>query len=119
MQISSWSTRDVEPRHCADYWRQVISEAVLGGSVNGMPGTGFVGSISARRLRDLAFASFDSSAHEIVRDRREIARDHGGAFLLRLRGRGPARTNGFGRWRKAVRGITVRSRATHGRGAAA
>jgi AraC family transcriptional activator of tynA and feaB len=91
MQISSWSTRDVEPRHCADYWRQVISEAVLGGSVNGMPGTGFVGSISARRLRDLAFASFDSSAHEIVRDRREIARDHGGAFLLSLQLGGTAR----------------------------
>jgi AraC family transcriptional regulator, positive regulator of tynA and feaB len=81
----------VEPRHCAAYWRQVISEAVLGGSVNDMPGTGFVGSISARRLRDLAFASFDSSAHEIVRDRRDIARDHGGAFLLSLQLGGTAR----------------------------
>jgi AraC family transcriptional activator of tynA and feaB len=84
MQISSWSTKDVEPRHSASYWREVISEAVLGGSINDIPGAGFSGSISARKLRDLAFASFDSSAHEIVRDRRDIARDNGGAFLLSL-----------------------------------
>ena len=62
MRISSWSTNDVEPKHSATYWRDVISEAVLGGSVNGLPGSGFVGSISARRLRNLAFASFHSSA---------------------------------------------------------
>jgi AraC-like DNA-binding protein len=84
MQISSWNTSDVEPRHCASYWREVISEAVLGGSINDIPGTGFAGSISTRKIRDLAFASFDSSAHEIVRDPRNIARDHGDVFLLSL-----------------------------------
>jgi AraC-like DNA-binding protein len=101
MQISSWSTKDVEPRYSTDYWRQVISQAVLGGSVNDMPGSGFVGSISARRLRDLAFASFDSSAHEIVRDRRDIARDHGGAFLLSLQ------LGGIARLRQGDREVTV------------
>ncbi len=84
MQISSWSTKDVDPRHCATYWRDVISQAVLGGSINDVPGTGFVGSITARKLRDLAFASFDSSAHAIVRERRDIVRDNGGSFLLSL-----------------------------------
>src|SRR5450756_951367 len=90
MQIATWSTADVEPRHCASYWREVISRAVLGGSVN-MPEADFVGSISARRLRRLAFASFDSSAHDILRERRDIVRDSSGSFLLSLQLGGMAR----------------------------
>ncbi len=90
MQISSWTTNDVEPKYCASYWRDVISEAVLGGSINDIPGTGFVGSISTRKLRDVAFSSFGSSAHEIVRDPRQIARDHSDTFLLSLQIAGTA-----------------------------
>ncbi|HUI60489.1 MAG TPA: helix-turn-helix domain-containing protein [Steroidobacteraceae bacterium] len=96
MQITTWSTNDVEPRHRASYWRDVISRAVLGGSVD-MLEPGFAGCISARRLHRLAFASFDSSAHDILREKRDIARDTTGSFLLSLQLAGTAKLRQGGR----------------------
>jgi len=96
MQITTWSTNDVEPRHRASYWRDVISRAVLGGSVDLLE-PGFAGCISARRLQRLAFASFDSSPHDILREKRDIARDTSGSFLLSLQLAGTARLRQGGR----------------------
>jgi len=73
----------VEPHRRASYWREVISRAVLGGSVDLLKAD-FAGSISARRLDRMSFALFDSSAHDILRERRDIARDIDGSFLLSL-----------------------------------
>lgn len=97
MEITFWSTRDVEPSRRFEYWNDLVAKAVCGVNVAEPSGHDFEATISTRRLYDTAFASFHSPAHEIGRTSRDISRDGSDAYLLSLQLGGIARLRQGGR----------------------
>jgi AraC-like DNA-binding protein len=91
MEITSWSTADVEPRRRFEYWNDLVAKAVCGVNAAGPSGRDFDATISTRRVQDAAFTSFHSPAHEIDRTSRDISRHRSDAYLLSLQLGGIAR----------------------------
>ena len=83
MSLRNWSTEDVPARQRFDYWSDAICRAVLNVGVRGLP-RDFRGRISARRTPGIAYVSFESSPHGIVRDRAAAARAGEESYLVSL-----------------------------------
>lgn len=90
MTSRHWTTHSVSPREQFAYWREAVCEAVLNVATE-HPGDEFFGDITCASYRDLRFASFASTPHEVVRTKSHIARSHDAHFLVSLQRNGASR----------------------------
>jgi AraC-like DNA-binding protein len=90
MTSRHWSTHSVSPREQFAYWREAVCEAVLNVATE-HPGDGFFGDITCASYRDLRFASFASTAHEVVRTTSHIGRSGDDHYLVSLQRSGASR----------------------------
>jgi AraC-like DNA-binding protein len=90
MTSRHWSTHSVSPREQFAFWREAVCEAVLNVATE-HPGDGFFGDITCASYRDLRFASFASTAHEVVRTRSHIGRSRDDHYLVSLQRSGASR----------------------------
>jgi AraC family transcriptional regulator, positive regulator of tynA and feaB len=84
MPVQSWTTDDVPLRQRFDYWSDAICRAVLNVSVVPPLTSAFHGHIATRRTPSVAYVSFASSAHSIVRDGAAAARAGEESYLISL-----------------------------------
>lgn len=96
-QLARWSTAGVTPGHRLEYWREVISKAVVATSVSKCDSNDFLGEITCRKFNDITFNCFDSGGHEIIRSDSHIRDQAERRFLLSLQLSGNAHITQAGR----------------------
>jgi AraC family transcriptional activator of tynA and feaB len=96
-QLDRWSTAGVSPGHRLEYWREVISKAVIATSVSKRDSGDFLGEITCRKFNDITFNCFDSGGHEIIRSESHIRNQAERRFLLSLQLSGKAHITQGGR----------------------
>lgn len=82
-----WSTDAIHARERFSFWREVVCQTVLNVSTESPPQR-FFARISGRKFGALRVAAFDSSSHEIVRSRQDVARAPEDYYLISLQLRG-------------------------------
>lgn len=85
--MSAWTTNSVRPRDRFSFWREVVCQAVLNVSTEAPPER-FWARITGRSFGALRLAHFDSSSHEIVRNRELLASAPADNYLISLQQRG-------------------------------
>ena len=83
MKIARWTTDDVANRDRFAYWREAVCQTFLNVSMEHQPER-FAAEIHGRRFGPLRFASFSATAHDVVRERSDIARATDDHFLISL-----------------------------------
>jgi AraC family transcriptional activator of tynA and feaB len=83
MTIMRWTTDDVASRDRFAYWREAVCQTFLNVSMDRQPER-FAAEIHGRRFGPLRFASFSATAHDVVRERADIARAPDDHFLISL-----------------------------------
>src|SRR5919106_755650 len=83
MTITRWTTNDVANRDRFAYWREAVCQTFLNVSMEHQPER-FAAEIHGRRFGPLRFASFSATAHDVVRERSDIARATDDHFLISL-----------------------------------
>src|SRR6185437_8843772 len=68
-----WSTDSIREAERFSFWREVVCKSMLHVSTESTPEQ-FSGRMSGRSFGKLRFASFDCTAHELVRTRQQVAR---------------------------------------------
>lgn len=82
-----WSTDAVPARERFSYWSDVVCQTILNVSTES-PTEIFSAAIKARSFGDIRCVSFDCGGHEIVRDRRHMARAPEDCYVVTLHRRG-------------------------------
>ena len=81
MTTRHWSTSAVAQRDQFAFWREAVCEAVLNVATE-HPTEGFRGDITCSQYRDLRFASFAATPHEVIRLKPHIGRSREAHYLL-------------------------------------
>lgn len=82
----SWDT--VQVRDPIAYWSEVVFKGVLDASLRVTNRTAFSGKLSSRNVGSARLVSFNSSAHRIDRNKRQIGRSDEGHYMIGLQCRG-------------------------------
>jgi AraC family transcriptional regulator, positive regulator of tynA and feaB len=85
--MTVWTTETVESNDRFSFWREVVCQTVLNVSTEAPPDR-FWARISGRSFGDLRFAAFDSSSHDIVRDKQHLAGAPSDNYLVSLQRKG-------------------------------
>ena len=88
--MTAWTTDAVKPRERFSFWREVVCQAVLNVATEAPPDR-FWARISGRGFGELRFAAFDSSGHDIVRDKEHLASGPSDNYLISLQRKGRCR----------------------------
>ena len=82
-----WSTDAVPARERFSFWNDVVCQTILNVSTES-PTERFSAAIKARSFGDIRCVSFDCGGHELVRDRKHMARAPEDSYVVTLHRRG-------------------------------
>ena len=83
-RLDRYSTAVVAPGMRLEYWREVMSKAVIAASASSCNRDNFRGEITSQKFSDITFNCFDSGGHQIVRLVHDFRHVHGRTFILSL-----------------------------------